>query len=105
MEIGWRLEPDGCLTGETPAIKSKSDTCDPLSYFGLQSMAAHIRVWCMQRRMVRCVHTVLPDEQNRAAIMIIVVSYVLVNQTILVRETESVYQGYLPASSQKYLKA
>ena len=82
MEIGWRLEPDGCLTGETPASRSKSDTCDPLSYFGLQSVAAHIRVWCMQRRMVRCVHTVLPDERNRAAIMILAVGYLLVNRII-----------------------
>ena len=82
MEIGWRLEPDGCLTGETPASRLKSDTCDPLSYFGLQSVAAHIRVWCMQRHMVRCVHTVLPDERNRAAIMILAVGYLLVNRII-----------------------
>ena len=82
MEIGWRLEPDGCLTGKTPASRSKPDTCDPLSYFGLQSVAAHIRVWCMQRCMVRCVHTFLPDERNRAAIMILAVGYLLVNWII-----------------------
>ena len=68
--------------GETPASRSKSDTCDPLSYFGLQNVAAHIRVWCMQRRMVRCIHTVLPDERNHAAIMVLAVSYLLVNQII-----------------------
>ena len=77
-----QLEPGGCLTGETPASRSKSDTCDPLSYFGLQSVAAHIRVWCVQRCMVRCVHTVLPDERNRAAIMILAVGYLLVNRII-----------------------
>ena len=82
MEIGWRLEPDGCLTGETPASRSKSDTCDPLSYFGLQSVAAHIRVWCMQRHMVCCVHTVLPNERNRATIMILAIGYLLINQII-----------------------
>ena len=82
MEIGWRLEPDGCLTGETPASRSKSDTCDPLSYFRLQSMATHMRVWYMDRRMVCCVHTVLPDKRHRAAIVIIAVSYLLVNRII-----------------------
>ena len=82
MEIGWRLVTDGCLTGETPASTSKSDTCNPLSYFGLQSMAAHIRVWCMQRRMVRYVHIVFPDEQNHTAIMVLAISYLLVNQII-----------------------
>ena len=82
MEIGWQLEPDGCLTGETLASRSKSDTCDPLSYFGLQSVVAHFRVWSMERSMVCCVHTVLPDERNRAAIMILAVSYLLVNQII-----------------------
>ena len=82
MEIGRRLEPDGCLMGKTPASRSKSDTCDPLSYFGLHCVAAHIRVWCMQRRMVHYVHTVLPDERNRAAIMILAVGYLLVNRII-----------------------
>ena len=82
MEIGWWLEPDGCLTGETPASRSKSNTCNPLSYFGLQSVAAHIRVWCMQICMVRGVHTVLPNERNRAAIMILAVGYLLVNRII-----------------------
>ena len=90
MEIGWWLEPDGCLTGETPASRSKYDTCDPLSYFGLQSVAAHIRVWCMQRRMVRCVHTVLPDEWNSAAIMILAVGYLLVNRIIQFTNRERV---------------
>ena len=28
MEIGSRLEPDGCLMGETPASRLKSDTCE-----------------------------------------------------------------------------
>ena len=32
--------------------------------------------------MVRCVHTVLPDERNRAAIMILAVGYLLVNRVI-----------------------
>ena len=82
MEIGWWLEPDGCLTGETPVSRSKYDTWDPLSYFGLQSVAEHIRVWCMQRCMVRCVHTVLPDERNRAAIMILAVGYLMDNRII-----------------------
>ena len=45
-------------------------------------MAAHIKVWCMQRCMVRCVHTVLPDERNRAAIMILAIGYLLVNWII-----------------------
>ena len=36
----------------------------------------------MQRRMVCCVHTVLPDERNRAAIMILAVDYLLVNRII-----------------------
>ena len=82
MEIGWWLEPDGCLTGETPASRSKSNTCYPLSYFGLQSVVAPIRVWCMERRTVRCVQTILPDEWNRAAIMILAISYLLVNRII-----------------------
>ena len=82
MEIGWRHEPDGCLTGETPASRSKFDTCNSLNYFGLQSVAAHIREWCMERRMVHCVHTFLPDELNRAAIMILAVGYLLVNRMI-----------------------
>ena len=36
----------------------------------------------MQRRMVHCVHTVLPDERNRAAIMILAIGYLLVNRII-----------------------
>ena len=32
--------------------------------------------------MVRCVHTVLPDERDRAAIMIRAVGYLLVNRII-----------------------
>ena len=36
----------------------------------------------MKRRMVHCVHTVLPDERNHDAVMILAVGYLLVNQII-----------------------
>ena len=48
----------------------------------MQSVVAHTRVWCVQRHMVRYVHIVLPDERNRAAIMILAVGYLLVNRII-----------------------
>ena len=42
VKSGFLCQGNCISIGETPASRSKFGTCDPLSYFGLQSMAAHI---------------------------------------------------------------